>query len=66
MKNVGIRIRVEKELRDSFGSVCQLNDRRASDVLRKFMSDYVEQYRCGQKEAIPLDVGGEIIPRKII
>ena len=48
MKDAGIRIRVEKELREAFVAVCQAADRRASDVLREFMQTHVERYQQGQ------------------
>lgn len=36
-KTVGLRIRVEEELRREFVDTCHLLDRRASDVLREFI-----------------------------
>ncbi|MDR6293768.1 hypothetical protein E9232_006321 [Inquilinus ginsengisoli] len=50
MKDVGIRIRVERELREAFLAVCASEDRRASDVLRGFMQTYVERHRGGQRD----------------
>lgn len=48
MKDAGIRIRVEKSLREAFVTVCQSEDRQASDVLRAFMQTYVELHQAGQ------------------
>jgi hypothetical protein len=48
MKDAGIRIRVEKDLREAFVAVCQEEDRHASDVLREFMQAYVERHQKGQ------------------
>jgi len=48
MKDAGIRIRVEKDLREAFVAVCQEEDRRASDVLREFMQTYVQRHQIGQ------------------
>jgi hypothetical protein len=48
MKDAGIRIRVEKELREAFVTVCQAEDKKASDVLREFMQTYVERRQGGQ------------------
>ncbi|MNT43220.1 hypothetical protein D3C71_1874440 [compost metagenome] len=45
-KEVGIRIRVEKELRDEFQSACLAENRRASEVLREFMRIYA-RHRMG-------------------
>lgn len=48
MKDAGIRIRVEKELRASFVAACQSENRPASDVLRDFMQTYVDRQQVGQ------------------
>lgn len=48
MKDSGIRVRVEKVLREAFVAVCQEGNRRASDVLREFMQTYVDRHRQGQ------------------
>jgi hypothetical protein len=61
MKDAGIRIRVEKNLREAFVSVCQAADRRASDVLREFMQTYVERHQQGQGDLFT--VGRESRPR---
>lgn len=49
-KNSGMRIRVEKDLREAFVKVCKAQDRHASDVLRDFMRNYTEQHQRGQAE----------------
>ena len=41
VKDVGLRIRVEKALRDEFLLACHGRDRPAAQVLREFMKDYV-------------------------
>ncbi|MCL2524889.1 MAG: plasmid-related protein [Betaproteobacteria bacterium] len=48
MKDAGIRIRVEKELRTAFVEACQAEDRLASNVLRDFMQTYVARRQGGQ------------------
>ena len=48
MKDAGIRIRVEKNLRSAFAVACQAEDKQASDVLRDFMKAYVARYQGGQ------------------
>jgi len=53
MKDVGIRIRVEKELREAFVGACRSEDRRASQVLREFMQAYVERHELCQGELFP-------------
>lgn len=41
MKDSGIRIRVERDLRDKFLSLCRRKDRPAAQVLREFMREYI-------------------------
>jgi hypothetical protein len=41
MKDAGLRIRVQRELRDQFLNACRAEDRPAAQVLREFMRDYV-------------------------
>jgi hypothetical protein len=43
IKDVGIRIRVDRILRDRFLKICRAQDRPAAQVLREFMRSYVEQ-----------------------
>lgn len=47
-KDVGIRIRVEKELREAFQDACTAEHRQVSDVLREFMRAYAEQHDMRQ------------------
>lgn len=42
MKDVGMRIRVEQELRDAFVAACQKMDVPAAQVLRQYMRVIVE------------------------
>ena len=41
MKDVGIRIRVEPELRDQFAEACKQEHVPAAQVLREFMRHFV-------------------------
>ena len=41
MKDSGLRIRIERELREKFLETCRKEDRPAAQVLREFMRDYV-------------------------
>lgn len=43
-KDAGLRIRVEKALREEFLDVCQSQHRPAAQVLREFMRGYVERF----------------------
>ncbi len=47
-KDSGMRIRVEKELRETFVQACRAQDRAASDVLRDFMRAFTEKQQSGQ------------------
>lgn len=43
MKDAGMRIRVEQDLRDKFVEACQTQHVPAAQVLRQFMRGYVEK-----------------------
>ena len=51
-KDVGIRIRVEKELRDAFQGACVAENRHASDVLREFMRSFAERNSGGKQSSL--------------
>lgn len=51
MKDSGLRIRIERDLRDKFLAVCRKQDRPAAQVLREFMRTFVADHE-GQKQAI--------------
>lgn len=42
-KDAGMRIRIERELRDEFLAACQVLDRPAAQVIREFMRDFVRR-----------------------
>lgn len=44
MKDVGLRIRVQRELREQFLEACQAQDKPAAQVLREFMREYVSAH----------------------
>lgn len=44
MKDAGLRIRVQRELRAQFLDVCRAHDKPAAQVLREFMRDYVARH----------------------
>lgn len=48
IKDCGMRIRVEKELRNAFVQACRAQDRAAADVLRDFMRTFTEKQLQGQ------------------
>jgi hypothetical protein len=41
MKDAQLRLRVEKDLREDFGRTCRLQGKKAAEVLRSFMREYV-------------------------
>lgn len=41
-KDSGLRIRVQRDLRDKFLEVCRTQDKPAAQVIREFMREYVE------------------------
>ncbi|EPB4205291.1 hypothetical protein ACROUB_003627 [Yersinia enterocolitica] len=52
-KNAGMRIRVERELRDEFLKICREQDRPAAQVIREFMREYIaakKSNHAGQTE----------------
>ncbi len=49
MKDVGLRIRVQRDLREAFLKVCRAQDKPAAQVLREFMREYVTDH--GSEEA---------------
>lgn len=74
-KDVGIRIRVEKELREAFQGACFAENRQASDVLREFMRAFADQHNGGlqpslfqtppaKKKARKLRVGAKVASGK--
>lgn len=47
-KDSGLRIRVQRDLRDKFLEVCRAQDKPAAQVIREFMREYVERQEVGQ------------------
>ncbi len=51
MKDVGLRIRVQRDLREEFLEVCRAQDKPAAQVLREFMRGYVRGNAASEKES---------------
>ena len=51
MKDVGLRIRIQRDLREQFLAVCQAQDKPAAQVLREFMRAYVRQHEAADVAA---------------
>lgn len=47
MKDAGLRIRVQRELRDQFLAACRTEDKPAAQVIREFMRAYVREKQNG-------------------
>ncbi len=47
IKDAGVRIRVQKGLRDQFLDICRRQDKPAAQVLRQFMREYVNEHGDG-------------------
>ena len=45
IKNAGLRIRVERSLRDEFLDACRAEDKPAAQVIREFMREYVAKHQ---------------------
>lgn len=50
VKDAGVRIRVEKRLRDQFLETCRRQDKPAAQVLRHFMREYVVEHDAEVKQ----------------
>lgn len=50
VKDSGLRLRVERDLREDFVTACRGAGRTAAEVLREYMRAYVERSRTGQKD----------------
>ena len=49
-KDSGLRIRVERPLREAFLEACRTEDRPAAQIIREFMRDYVAQHSSDKAE----------------
>lgn len=52
MKEAGLRVRVESDLRLSFVAACRNRDMTASQVIRTFMRKYVEEAEAARQLAL--------------
>lgn len=62
MKDSGLRIRVERPLREAFLEACRIQDKPAAQVIREFMRSYLTQHTSvgnvpAQQEKTPLAPG---------
>ena len=45
VKDAGLRIRIERGLRDDFLEVCRMQDKPAAQVIREFIHDYIVEHK---------------------
>ena len=50
-KNAGLRIRVERKLREGFLEACRAEDKPAAQVIREFMREYVAKRQVEAQDA---------------
>jgi hypothetical protein len=50
MKDSGLRIRIERELREKFLATCRELDRPAAQVIREFMREFVSKHSANDAE----------------
>ena len=48
MKDVGLRIRVQRGLREQFLEVCRAQDKPAAQVIREFIREYISRHEGAQ------------------
>lgn len=51
-KDAGLRIRVERDLRDAFKAACAAENRDASEVVREFMRTFSDQRQAGMQAGL--------------
>jgi hypothetical protein len=49
-KDAGLRLRVERELREQFVETCRLEGKAAAQVLREYMRAYVAQSQSAAQQ----------------
>lgn len=52
VKDVGLRIRIDKDLREQFLKVCRSQDKPAAQVIRDFMRAYVRDMEHGRETGV--------------
>ena len=50
IKDSGLRLRVDRELRDAFVAACRAEGSTAAQYLREYMRQFIERARAGQQE----------------
>ena len=69
IKDAGLRLRVERDLREEFVETCRSEGKAAAQVLREYMRDYVTRNRAAAQRELDLfsvkrGSVGDSIPQK--
>jgi hypothetical protein len=51
-KDAGLRLRVEREIRQEFVEVCRAEGKTAAQVLREYMRDYITRNRAAAQREL--------------
>jgi hypothetical protein len=54
IKDAGLRLRVERDLRHEFIEACRAEGKAAAQVLREYMRDYVARNRAASQQELDL------------
>jgi hypothetical protein len=52
IKDAGLRLRVERDLREEFVETCRSEGKAAAQVLREYMRDYVTRNRAAAQQEL--------------
>jgi hypothetical protein len=63
-KDSGLRIRVERPLREAFLEACRVEDRPAAQVIREFMREFVAAHGAQATDAKRIPVRESLKPRR--
>ena len=59
-KDLGLRIRIDRNLREKFLEVCRAQDKPAAQVIREFMRSYIRKYDAANDRSAPRKKEGKV------
>ncbi len=59
-KDAGLRIRIDRDLREKFLQICREQDRPAAQVIREFMRAYVRERKSANESVQELNVSNQL------
>jgi hypothetical protein len=62
IKDAGMRLRVERDLRHEFVETCRAEGKAAAQVLREYMRDYVARNRAASQRELNLQTSRRGLP----